>query len=240
MSILKLTAENRNGRTVIADTEFTSPLKIANPFYRDDHTEVMMMAASAGILEGDHYDIELTVKSGASLKFTAQSYTKLFKAESIGASQRVKITVESGGSLVYMPCPVIPFGGSIFDTRTEVHLQKDSSFAMTDILSCGRTAMKERFEFTSYRSRTAVYVGEKLCFLDNQRLVPSEASLSGTGFFENRSHVGMMYIYGKEPSIPECERIEFASTDAAKGVCIRAAADSADEIWRFFGEIILR
>lgn len=240
MSILKLTAENRNGRTVIADTEFTSPLKIANPFYRDEHTEVMMMAASAGILEGDHYDIELTVKSGASLKFTAQSYTKLFKAESVGASQRVKITVESGGSLVYMPCPVIPFGGSIFDTRTEVYLQEDSSFAMTDILSCGRTAMKERFEFTSYRSRLAVYVDGKLCFLDNQRLVPSEASLSGTGFFESRSHVGMMYIYGKEPSIPECKRIEAASTNASKGVCIRAAADSADEIWRYFGDVVLQ
>lgn len=238
MSILKLTAENRNGRTVITDTQFTAPLKIANPFYRDGHTEVMMMAASAGILEGDFYDIEITVKANASLKFTAQSYTKIFKAESRGASQRVKITVESGGSLVYMPCPVIPFGESIFDARTEVHLQEDSSFAMTDILSCGRTAMKERFEFTRYRSRTAVYVGGKLCFLDNQRLIPSEAPLSGTGFFENRSHVGMMYVYGKEPSIPESDRIEAASTNASKGVCIRAAADSADEIWRFFGDII--
>lgn len=238
MSILKLTAESRDGRTVITDTQFTSPLKIANPFYCDDHTEVMMMAASAGILEGDHYDIEITVKENASLKFTAQSYTKIFKAESVGASQRVKITVENGGKLVYMPCPVIPFGESIFDTRTEVHLQEGSSFAMTDILSCGRTAMKERFGFTSYRSRTAVYVGGKLCFLDNQRLIPSETSLSGTGFFENRSHIGTMYIYGQEPSIPECERIEAASTNASKGVCIRAAADSADEIWRFFGDII--
>ena len=240
MSILKLTAESRNGRTVIADTQFTSPLKIANPFYRDDHTEVMMMAASAGILEGDHYDIELTVKSGASLKFTAQSYTKIFKAESVGASQKVKITVESGGSLVYMPCPVIPFGGSIFDARTEVHLQEGSGFAMTDILSCGRTAMKERFEFTSYRSRVAVYIDGKLCFLDNQRLIPSEASLAGLGFFEGRSHVGMMYIYGRETDIPECDKIEFASTNAAKGICIRAAADSADEIWRFFGDVVLR
>ena len=239
MSTLKLTAEKRNGRTVITNTEFTSPLKIANPFYRDNCTEVMMMAASAGILEGDHYDIEMTDKSGASFKFTAQSYTKIFKAESVGASQRVKITVESGGSLVYMPCPVIPFGGSIFDTRTEVHLQEGSSFAMTDILSCGRTAMKERFEFTSYRSRTAVYVGEKLCFLDNQKLIPSEAPLSGVGFFEKRSHVGMMYIYDQNPSIPECEKIEFASTNAAKGVCIRAAADSADEIWHFFDDIIV-
>ena len=238
MSILRLTAEYRNGRTVIADTEFTAPLKIASPFYRDGCTEVMMMAASAGILDGDRYDIGITVKKNAHLRFTAQSYSKIFKAENTGAFQRVKINVESGGSLVYMPCPVIPFGESIFDTRTEVRLDKDSEFVMTDILSCGRTAMKERFEFTHYRSRTAVYAADRLCFLDNQRLVPGEKNLSGTGFFEKRSHIGMMYVYGRQPDIPECERIEAASTSAAEGICIRAAADSADEIWRYFRDII--
>ena len=224
MSILKLTAENRNGRTVISHSEFTSPLKIANPFYRNNYTEVMMMAASAGILEGDEYDIEITVRENASLKFTAQSYSKIFKADKTGAKQRVRITVENGGSLIYMPCPVIPFADSVFDSRTEVRLYGDSRFVMTDILACGRKAMKERFAFKSYRSRTAVYADDKLCFLDNQKLVPS--------------HTGMMYLYGKEPNITENDRLEAAVTNACKGVCIRAAGDSADEIWRYFGTLI--
>lgn len=238
MSILRLTAESRNGRTVISHSEFTAPLKIASPFYRDGCTEVMMMAASAGILEGDEYDIEITVRENASLKFTAQSYSKIFRADKTGAKQRVWITVESGGSLIYMPCPVIPFADSIFDSRTEVRLKSDSSFVMTDILACGRAAMKERFAFGSYRSRTAVYCDDRLCFLDNQKLVPSEAELSGIGFFERHSHTGMMYIYGKEPHITENDRLEAAVTNACKGVCIRAAGDSADEIWRYFGDII--
>lgn len=238
MSILKLTAEYKNGRTVISHNEFTAPLKIASPFYRDGYTEVMMMAASAGILDGDMYDIEITVKENASLKFTAQSYSKIFKADKTGAKQRVRITVESGGSLIYMPCPAIPFADSIFDSRTEVRLKSDSTFVMTDILACGRGAMNEHFAFKSYRSRTAVYCDDRLCFLDNQRLIPDDADLSGTGFFEGRSHIGMMYIYGKEPHITENDRIEAAVTNACKGVCIRAAADSADEIWRYFGETI--
>ena len=238
MSILRLTAEYRNGRTVIADTEFTAPLKIASPFYRDGCTEVMMMAASAGILDGDRYDIGITVKKNAHLRFTAQSYSKIFKASDSGAFQRVKIIVENGGSFVYMPCPVIPFGESVFDTRTEVMLDEGSKFIMTDILSCGRTAMKERFEFAHYRSRTAVYAADRLCFLDNQRLVPGEKDLSGTGFFEKRSHIGMLYAYGTEPDILECNGIEAAATNAERGICIRAAADSADEIWCYFGKII--
>lgn len=119
-----------------------------------------------------------------------------------------------------------------------MRLKSDSRFVMTDILACGRTARKERFAFKSRRSRTAVYCDDRLCFLDNQKLIPKDIDPSGIGFFERHSHTGMMYIYGKEPHIPENDRLEAAVTNACKGVCIRAAVNSADEIWRYFGEII--
>lgn len=67
MSRLFICAENMNGRTVIADSFFSSPIKIAKPFYYSDHTEIMMMTASAGMLDGDDYDIEINVKENASL-----------------------------------------------------------------------------------------------------------------------------------------------------------------------------
>lgn len=239
MSILKLTAENRNGRTIITDTVFTSPLKIANPFYRGGYTEVMMMAASAGILEGDRYDIGISAGKKTALKFTGQSYTKIFKAENIGASQRIEISAEEGAKLIYMPCPVIPFGQSVFSSQTEIHLAENSRFAMCDIISCGRAAMNESFKFSSYRSRTAVHIGEKLKFLDNVRLVPSEAELSGIGFFEKHTHMGMIYAYGFEVGeLPDFEGVDAAFTNANVGVCIRAAADSGDEIVRFAERIL--
>ena len=80
MSRLYICAENKNGRTVITDSFFSSPIKIAKPFYYPDHTEIMMMTASAGMLDGDIYEIEIIVKENASLKFTGQSFTKIFKA----------------------------------------------------------------------------------------------------------------------------------------------------------------
>ncbi|MGN0638397.1 MAG: urease accessory protein UreD [Huintestinicola sp.] len=239
MSILKLTAEYKNGRTVISDSKFTAPLKIALPFYREDHTEVMMMAASAGILEGDHYDIEITVKENASLKFTGQSYTKIFKAENQGASQNVKITVENGGTLIYAPCPVIPFGGSIFDSRANVYLCKDSRLAMTDILASGRTAMKEELAFKSFRSRTAVYIDGKPVYLDNRRLVPEEMPLRGIGFFEGYTHAASAYFYGADKQALEAALSgytygEAALSAAAAGISVRAAGNGADPIHRLF------
>lgn len=239
MSRLYLKAEKFNGRTVISDSFFTSPLKTAKPFYRGGFTEVMMMTASAGILDGDFYDIEIDVCENAALIFTGQSYTKLFKAIKNGASQKVKLTVNNGGKLLYLPMPIIPFGGSIFKNRTDVYLSSDCKFAMLDVISCGRKAMNEEFKFKLYRSRTAVYIDSRLKFLDNQYLAPSETQLFGLGFFEGYSHIGMMYMYGFEKfTLPETEKLEAAITSAYDGLCIRIFANSADEIVRFANKII--
>lgn len=239
MSILSLTAEYSDGRTVITDSSFTSPLKIAVPFYRNGFTEVMMMAASAGMLEGDIYGIDITVRENASLRFTGQSYTKIFKADKKGAAQRVRLTVEKGGTLIYVPCPLIPFGGSVFDSRTEVFLAEDSRFVMTDIFSSGRVAMNESLAFRSLRSRTAVCIDGKVKFLDNQRLVPGDTDLSGIGFFENYTHMGYLYAYGTgEMILPRDGRTESAVTSAAQGICVRSYADSSEDISELFAELI--
>ncbi|MCC8042506.1 MAG: urease accessory protein UreD [Oscillospiraceae bacterium] len=240
MSILNLTAENRNGQTVITHSSFTAPLKIAQPFYRDGYTEVMMMAAAAGILEGDFYDISLTVRKGAALKFTEQSYTKIFKSGKKGSSRRIRITVESGGRLHYLPTPTIPFAGSAFCDSTEIHLESGSKFIMTDILSAGRIAMNERFAFKSYRTRTAVYSDERLCFLDNRRLVPSKCDLAGIGFFEGYSHCGMMYIFGENigDKLPKSGGAEAAMTKAKEGICIRAFGSAGEDIAELFADVI--
>ena len=239
MSVLNITAEYKNGRTVITHSEFTAPIKIAAPFYRKDHTEIMMMTASAGILDGDSYDINITVRENAALRFTGQSYTKIFRADKSGATQNVTINVEKGGTLIYAPCPVIPFGGSIFDGSTNVYLHPESRFAMTDILASGRIAMDEEFAFTSYRSRTAVYIDGRLKYLDNRSLAPENTALDSIGFFEGYTHTGSAYFYGADRSaldamLPEYTSGEAAVSAAAAGISVRAAGSGADDMYRLF------
>ena len=214
MSRLFIRAENLNGKTVISDCEFTSPIKIAKPFYHENFTEIIMMTASAGMLDGDIYDIEIKVCSGAKLKFTGQSFTKIFKSgEKGGVFQKVKIHVENDGTLFYLPKPIIPFAESCFENRTEIRLENSSHFVMGDIISCGRKAMNEEFLFNEYRSRTAACIDGKLDFLDNISLVPKEFSPAGIGFFERYSHIGTYYFYGVDvPELSDIPRAEFAVT----------------------------
>lgn len=236
MSHLKIEASECNGRTVLTECAFSSPLKIARPFYRDDMTEVMMMSASAGLLEGDVYDIMLDIRERAALKFTGQSFSKIFRAKEHGVRQSVRISVKSGGTLFWLPPSVIPFAGSIFRSDTEVHLDRNSHFLLCDILSCGRIGMDERYAWNRYQSRTIVYVDDKPVFLDHQRLLQEQVDSGGIGFFEGHSHIGTIYIYGAEDVILP-EDSQASKTKASRGACIRMFADSAEEITNLLHQI---
>lgn len=239
MSTLYLKSEYRNGRTVLSDVDFTAPIKIAKPFYHNEYTEAMIMTASAGILEGDYFEIRIDAENNSKLRITGQSYTKLFAATQNGAAQNTVINVMENAELYYFPTPVIPFGSSIFRNNTEIYLCKTSRFAMLDVISCGRKAMNEVFAFKAYRSKITVYLDNKPVFIDNQILIPDEMDLFSIGFFEKYTHTGMLYIYGfKLDGLPESDNVEAGFSRAKEGICIRILGNSSDEIVRYANEII--
>lgn len=238
MSELYIKTEYDGEKTIMTDCFFTAPCKVAKPFVYKDHTEIMIMMASAGMLDGDVYNHIYEIGERSRVKITGQSYTKIFKCEKSGVEQNVKITAGENAVLYYCPCPVIPFGESIFSSKTEFHIKRSSVLMFCDIFACGREAMGERFLFTSYLSKNRVYIDDVPVFWDFTRLIPKETELSGIGFFEGYSHIGLIYIYGKEiEQIPKTDGLETSMTKAAAGVCIKVLGNSADEIVCFFKDI---
>ncbi|MGN1115461.1 MAG: urease accessory protein UreD [Candidatus Ornithomonoglobus sp.] len=239
MGKLYIETSCENGRTVVSDSRFASPFKITKPFYNGDTAEIMIMQASAGILEGDSHELEFNIRSGSRVIITGQSYTKLFKMESGRAEQNVKINVESGAYLAYLPCPVIPFGESEFINTNEIHAAKGAQLALWDIFASGRNAMGESFKFRKYHSRTIVYEDGRAVFADNTRLVPEEFNLGGMGFFEDCTHQGMAYFYGFDDiNAVGTENLTAAVTKAKRGQLIRVLAYSADEAVNYLKQFI--
>lgn len=240
MGKLYIETECQNGNTVISDSFFTAPFKITKPFSNGKMAEIMIMQASAGILEGDCHEMEFKIRSGSRVIITGQSYTKLFRMEKGRAEQRVKITVEKDAFLCYLPCPVIPFKESEFINVNEIYLEEGAHFAMQDVFACGRKAMGEKFQFRKYHSRTTVYENGKPVFADNTRLVPKEHDISTIGYFENFTHQGMAYFYGlNKISLRESDLLTAAVTDAKKGQLMRFLGNSSDEIENHIKNIIM-
>jgi urease accessory protein len=205
-SKLYLTAGVKNGKTILEDVYFTAPFKIMNPFYEskqnDARMTVMCQTASAGIMEGDTQEHRITVRPGASMRFTSQAYEKIHKMKSGYASRKTEITVADHASLIYHPLPTLPFKDSAFESSVNVTLaDKSSVFVMKEVLSCGRAARGERFQYRFYHNRIAISRGGELLYLDNTRYDPQQTDMEDTGMYEGFTHLGSLVMI--RPDIPE-------------------------------------
>jgi urease accessory protein len=226
----------------MTDCSFSSPLKIAKPFYRDNgYTELMIMCASPGILSGDRFDMQFDLGENTKTIISTQSYQKLYNTGDDTARQNVKIQAGENAFLLYCPHPVIPFAQNRFHSDIEIALKRGSRLFFGDILCCGRHGMGERFAFSRYQARTLVSVESEPAFLDVCRLVPQEAAVDGMGFFEGYACQGLLYLYGYEHiSLPENPHLEAALTKAYEGYTVRILSDDAAAIYQFAKELFVR
>jgi urease accessory protein len=226
----------------MADCSFSSPLKIAKPFYRDNgYTELMIMCASPGMLSGDRFEMRFDLGANTKTIISTQSYQKLYDTGDETARQNVQIQVGENAELFYCPHPVIPFAKNRFHSNVEITLKPSSRLFFGDILCCGRYGMGERFAFSHHLVRTFVFIDGKPAFLDAVRLVPHEVAPGGIGFFEGYSCQGLLYLYGYGPvSLPESPRLEAAITRASEGYSIRILNDDAAAIHQFAKDLFER
>lgn len=196
-SILSVKTGLANHRTIIEDAYFTAPFKIVRPFYDHENNvaEIMVMCASAGVMEGDSYTVTMDIGNGSAAALLGQSYTKIHGMNSGHAVQKNYFTVGENAFFDYNPKPSIPFAGSDFTSATVCHLKKGSRYVYSEILACGREKSGEKFSFRRYASQNRVYYCGRLIFLDNQLLKPDLQEVDGMGYFENYTHQATLVYF---------------------------------------------
>lgn len=196
--------------TRLEDCFFRAPYKIMKPFYREEGKmmELMVMSASAGIMGGDRQQVEIQVGKGAKLAVTTQSYEKIHKMDpGDWAERHIAIWVEEGGFLQYQPLPVIPFAGSDFRSKVDIQLKgPGAGLVYSEVLSCGRAARGERFQYRRYVNQIQISCGKKLVYGDNTIYLPEHGDslkdqeelepmeMEEIGFFEGFTHLANLII----------------------------------------------
>lgn len=244
---LRLTIGLSGTKSRIIDSYYTSPLKIGIPNVENDRLNVMVMMASAGILKGDRFEYDITCQPYTKSLITEQSYTKIFQTGDSGAKREQKIKVEEGASFYYFPCATIPFAGSWFDSSIRVELNQNSEFAYTDIVTAGRVGMGETFQFTHFSNRVVVCIDNRPVWIDNCLLEPQNMNLENMLFCDGFTHQGVFYYYGnkeKEMLIlqycsPKEGNVVYGTSNAIKGVCVRALSNTAQNLEEFFEQLKL-
>ena len=216
-SELRLVAQRRGEKTVLADVAATMPFHVMHPFevptaglvgaagaaaggcadaLTPRAAEVMVMSASAGIMAGDLQRIDVTVGEGAALRVTSQAFEKIHRMEEgLSASRATRLAVANGAYLDYSPQPMIPFAESSFSATTEVQLAgPDARFVYQEILSCGRAARGERFGYRSFTNHVRVDVAGLPVYLDNVVFDPATMPMEDLGLYEGFSHLGNLVL----------------------------------------------
>ncbi|WP_343083793.1 urease accessory protein UreD [Blautia producta] len=183
---------------VLDEVQFTAPFKIMEPFREEkDYLKVMILSASPGIMEGDIQEQHIHVGRGTRLEVCSQSFEKIHRMKNGCARRYIRICQESDSFLYCAPQPAIPFRDSAFDNIVEVELEKETSrFIFQDILSCGRTAYGECFDYKYYNSLVQVRREGRLIYRDNTRYDPHTLCMEETGMYEGYTHLASLLLCG--------------------------------------------
>lgn len=242
-SRLYLQTAARNGCTRVEDVFCTAPYKIMRPFIRGDRADIMVMAASAGLLAGDTLEAEYRFESGSNAAVYTQGYEKVFNTGEGHVSRHIRLQVDQGAYVRFLPQPIIPFAGSDLRSQTQVSLAQDCRFAYAEIVACGRAGRGEKFQMRRLDSRLQVTIDGRLAFADHTRLQPAYIDHTGLGQWQSMTHQGLLYAYGpawEERVLKAARRADalpgglVGASRAVRGVCIRALATSGDALYRLF------
>ncbi|MCC8082291.1 MAG: urease accessory protein UreD [Lachnospiraceae bacterium] len=200
LSKLQITAAEKDGKTILENIYFTSPFKIMRPFYeKGDFMTVMLLTASAGIMAGDRQEFEIRVRENAKMEFVSQAYEKIHKMADGCAKRQTQITVEPNACLHYTPLPTIPFAGSDFRSCVDVELADETSrFVFSEVLTCGRAAHGEEFQYHRFSNRVSISQGGRIVYRDHTCYEPSQTDMRGFGMYEGFTHLANLVICNEQ------------------------------------------
>lgn len=247
VSRISACAALKDGKTILEDLSFTAPYKIMTPFEKENGgIQIMPLCASAGIMAGDSQEFSYHVKEGADLEILSQSFEKIHKMDEGSASRTIEVQVDKNAALYYYPQPVIPFAQSAFDSKMTIHLEDETSkLFLLEIISCGRNAHEERFQYRRFSSKVLLYRGEKLIYRDNTRYGPDKMPMEGIGLYEGYTHMANLFLSklcnrdnvdgGKETNIDGMD-IKKQMNSSGTGRTSDRTAELQEKIWQILDE----
>jgi len=201
---------NNEGKTVITKQFSQVPLQIQRALYPEvslpDMAYLYVISPSGGILQGDRYTTDVLLKNKANVHMTTQGATRIYGMNSNFASQIVNITVDEDCYLEYIPEQIIPYKNSRYYQKMNLNVHENSTLIYSEILTPGRVAMGESFDYDICYLRThCKNQDKKIRFLENTKVEPKKQRLKDFGILGEYEIVGTVYILTRKKDVVELE-----------------------------------
>jgi urease accessory protein len=131
------------GQTFLGQQSFRAPFHLSKAYWDGSVLQVRIVNVTAGILAGDHLELDVRVAPGASLLVTTPAATRAFMMTSGAAECRQGFTVAAGAWLEYAPEPLFPHRDSEYAQTTRLEVAEGAEVYFTDALAPGRAGRGE-------------------------------------------------------------------------------------------------
>src|SRR5260370_20919895 len=217
---------NDDSKTYIKSLLSKAPFLIQKAIYPDTSyphfAHIYMMSSSGGILQGDEQKIDVVMGRNSAARITTQSATKIYKMEGGYASQYINIHNQEGSYLEFIPHQIIPFKSSRFYQEVNFVVEENAVLIYSEIISAGRIASGEKFDFDLCFLRTSAHRNGQMLFTDVMSLsYKDKANLES--IFGGKAIFSTVYIIGNSIQI---ERIVDEINLTAKNVSLLASCSS--------------
>ncbi|MBT3328996.1 MAG: urease accessory protein UreD [Nitrosopumilus sp.] len=212
VGILEIELKQGKDKTSITKQFSQVPLQIQRAVYLEESLPEMayvyIISPSGGILQGDRYKIDITLKNNAISHITTQGATRIYSMNSNFASQITNITVDDNCYLEYIPDQIIPYQNSRYYQKVNLNVHDNATVVYSEILTPGRMAMNELFDYEiCYLRMICKNQENKFRCLENMKIEPKNQNLKVNGIFGKYSIVGTVYVLTKKEYVTELENI---------------------------------
>lgn len=200
---LKFEKDSLSGNTIIKEQYSRVPLLAQRAMYLEESLPAMayiyIVSPSGGILQGDRYQIDITLGNNTYAHVTTQGATRIYRMETNYASQNINIEVMEGAYFEYIPDQIIPFRNSRFYQEVILNVHDNATMVYSEVIVPGRIASGEAFEYDICYVKT---IGKnhlgKTRFIDTVKLEPRNEKLRVNGILGDFLVLGTIYIVTKE------------------------------------------
>ena len=169
---LNLTYANRNGETQIIRNEMQAPLKVQRPFYPEGKKvcHSVILHTAGGVVGGDRLDLDFHLQPNAQALITTAAAGKIYRSSGKQSQQNIKIQVDNGANLEWLPQETIVFDGAIYRQDLRVELALGARILLWEIVRFGRSARGEKFLSGEWRSHAEIWQQNRSLWIDRQLL----------------------------------------------------------------------
>jgi urease accessory protein len=154
-------------KTLLVNRSQSGPLTVQRPFYPEGGVcHVYLLHPPGGIVGGDNLSISVKAAAHSHALITTPAAGKFYRSSGAQAKQVVEITIANGAIVEWLPQETIIYEGAQLKSSVKVNLAADARFVGWEILSLGRPACAENFDYGLADLSWQIYCADRPLLLE--------------------------------------------------------------------------